>query len=469
MFHRLQWRIALYLGLLFLTALFVAGGYLVSQVPDQQYDQSVARMALIGVVAIAVTALVTLATTIVISRLVTRPVTELTAMVRRLSTAPADRPSTKTKRDEITELTSAFNEMAARVRTQIATLSDDRNLMAAVLSSMTDGVVVADEHGIVRLVNQAGGRLISADPERLAGRALIEALRDHELVNLYEEALQEDRPKTALVRFGLRRRQIQAVAVPLSGETLRTGGLLILHDITELRQAETIRQEFVANVSHELRTPLATLKALVETLEEGALDDHETARDFLNKMHVEVDDLTQLVRELLELSRIESGQEIMRFEPHDPRQLLVEAAGRLQAQAERAGLTIEVLAPADLPPALVAAEKIQQALINLIHNAIKFTNPNGRIILNASLANSTITFSVTDTGVGIPVEDVNRIFERFYKADKSRSSGGTGLGLAIAKHIVQAHGGRIWVESQVGRGSTFYFTAPAAGHSTANP
>lgn len=244
-----------------------------------------------------------------------------------------------------------------------------------------------------------------------------------------------------------------------------------MQDVTELRRTETVRREFVGNVSHELRTPLASLKALVETLEEGALDDPPAARDFLAQMHVEVDSLAQLVQELLELSRIESGQETLRPETVRPSGLLEEAARRLRRQAERADVSLSVETVTDLPNVRADPALIERVLINLIHNALKFTPRNGRITLGADLCPEGVCLYVSDTGIGIEPEDAQRIFERFYKVDRSRASGGTGLGLAIAKHIVQAHGGRIWAESAgESMGSTFRFVLPvAAPKHTAEP
>jgi two-component system phosphate regulon sensor histidine kinase PhoR len=238
--------------------------------------------------------------------------------------------------------------------------------------------------------------------------------------------------------------------------------IVVLQDLTEVRRVETVRREFVANVSHELRTPLASLKALVETLQDGALDDPSAAQRFLSQMDTEVDGLTQMVTELLELSRIESGQVTLKPEPADLRLLISTATERLHAQAQRAGIVLAAEVPEGLPKALVDSERIQHVLINLIHNAIKFTPPGGRVTVSAAVDEKEMRIAVADTGVGIAAEDITRIFERFYKVDKSRSSGGTGLGLAIAKHIVQAHGGRICAESVEGKGATFTFTVPVA-------
>jgi two-component system, OmpR family, phosphate regulon sensor histidine kinase PhoR len=244
---------------------------------------------------------------------------------------------------------------------------------------------------------------------------------------------------------------------------------VLLQDITELRRAEAARRDFVANVSHELRTPVAALKALVETLEAGALNDPDAGPDFLRRMHVEVDGLAQLVTELLELARVEAGKLELEMERCQAGELLREAVDRSRAYAERAGLQVD-LAELVNPELTVEADarRIGQVLTNLLANAVKFTPAGGRIEAGARASNPWVEFWVADTGVGIPHDQLVRIFERFYKTDPSRTGGGTGLGLAICKHLVQAHGGSIWAESAgEGRGATFRFTLPAHGASPA--
>jgi two-component system phosphate regulon sensor histidine kinase PhoR len=224
-----------------------------------------------------------------------------------------------------------------------------------------------------------------------------------------------------------------------------------------------VRREFVANVSHELRTPLASLKALVETLEEGALDDPPAAREFLAHMHVEVDSLAHLVQELLELSRIESGQVSLRLETVPAGALAEEVERRMRRQAERAGLELTLDVDSSAPPVQADPARVVQVLINLVQNAIKFTPRGGRVEVRVRDATEGVRYEVADTGIGIAAEDLPRLFERFFKVDRSRATGGTGLGLAIAKHVVQLHGGRVWAESPgEGRGATFVFTLPAA-------
>jgi two-component system phosphate regulon sensor histidine kinase PhoR len=221
-----------------------------------------------------------------------------------------------------------------------------------------------------------------------------------------------------------------------------------------------VRRDFVSNLSHELRTPLASLKALAETLQEGALEDPPAARRFVDQIQIEVDALTQMANELLELSKIESGRFSLNRSPIAASDLLHSAAQRMQVQAERASIALRVECAEDLPKVQADSQRLEQVLINLIHNAVKFTRPGGEVVLCAESGSGQIRFSVWDTGVGIPADEVSRIFERFYRVDKSRTGRGTGLGLSIAKHIVEAHQGKIWAESREGQGSTFTFSIP---------
>lgn len=284
------------------------------------------------------------------------------------------------------------------------------------------------------------------------------------------------------MEVGRQRPFLQAIATPLWNAGPQAS-LVIFQDLTRVRRLETVRRDFISNISHELRTPLASLQALVDTLRDGALDDPPAARHFLDRMETEVEALTQMVQELLELSRIESGQAPMRLIPTSVADVVFPPVERLRPQAERAGLSITIDLPPDLPPVLADAERAQQVITNLVHNAIKFTPSGGQIQVSGSglqvssdghiqpetlnlepetfSSGEWVLIAIEDTGIGIPADDLPRIFERFYKADRARSGGGTGLGLAIAKHIVQAHGGRIWVESVEGKGSTFYVALPA--------
>jgi two-component system phosphate regulon sensor histidine kinase PhoR len=238
--------------------------------------------------------------------------------------------------------------------------------------------------------------------------------------------------------------------------------LLVIQDLTNLRRLETMRSDFVANVSHELRRPITSLKAMAETLEEGALNDPVAARDFVARMHREIDGLAQLVNELLALTRIESGAEPLTLDRRAPGDLLAEAARRMGPLAARAGVAL-LVEPTSASDVRADADRIEQVLANLVHNAVKFTPRGGTVRLSAVDDDGRVSFSVSDTGAGIEAADLDRVFERFYKADRARSSEGTGLGLAIAKHLVQSHGGRIEARSDGrGKGATFRFTLPRA-------
>jgi len=263
--------------------------------------------------------------------------------------------------------------------------------------------------------------------------------------------------QTESVEVPASRQFLQLIVVP--DRDTRGGTLLLVQDLTRVRRLETVRRDFISNLSHELRTPLASLKALTETLQDGALADLEAGPRFLGRIHTEVDALSQMAQELLDLSKIESGQVTLNLKPVSPLDLLHAAADRMRLQAERAGvnLTVETATP---PNVQADAARLEGVLVNLIHNAVKFTRRGGSVTLSANADGESVVFAVRDSGAGIPSDDLPRIFERFYRVDKSRAGSGTGLGLSIAKHIVEAHGGRIWAQSREGQGSVFCFSIP---------
>jgi two-component system phosphate regulon sensor histidine kinase PhoR len=307
------------------------------------------------------------------------------------------------------------------------------------------------------MTNPAAEKIFQTAQATILERTFIEAVHDYEIDNILQQAMTSHRQQTGFIESRPTKQFLGVIATPLPG---RSDFLVIVQDLTNLRRLETVRRDFVANVSHELRTPLASLKALSETLLEGALDDPAVAAEFLNKIDVEVDKLSQMVQELMQLSQIESGQTVLKKSPEAISEVINSAINRLQSLAERAGLDLKTEVNPELPPVSIDKERIEQVLINLIHNAIKFTPSGGKIRVSAVKQGNKITVAVADTGIGIPEDDLPRMFERFYKTDKSRKSGGTGLGLSIAKHIVQAHGGEISVQSQEGKGSTFSFSLP---------
>jgi two-component system phosphate regulon sensor histidine kinase PhoR len=367
--------------------------------------------------------------------------------------------------DEVGHLTNAFNQMATKLRSQVDVLQAERSMIAAVFEAMSDGVLIVDSQGRLEMINPSAEEMFSVRREDVLGHSLAEGLRHHLLVELWQKSLESGKTESALLEIRAERLSLQAVAKPLSDDH-SASTLLLITNLTRQRYLETVRRDFISNLSHELRTPLASLKALTETLQTGALDDPPAARRFLQRMETEVDALSQMVAELLELSRIESGRVPLQLKPVNPVDVITSAVDRLRMQAERAHLSLHIDPPSNLPNIQADLQRLEQVMVNLLHNAIKFTPPGGDIHVSARLepggegTPESIVFIVRDTGVGIAAEDLPRIFERFYKADRARASGGTGLGLAIARHTVEAHSGRLWAESVEGKGSTFYFSIP---------
>ncbi len=358
---------------------------------------------------------------------------------------------------ELQNLSSALAAMIAAFDLRHSTMESERARLATVLDQITDGVLIADAQGIIQFANPAAGRLFQTSNP--LNRSVAEVIRNHQLVEAWRRCQQTRQMQNESVELPTRHQYLQLVVIP---DQHSSGSLLLAQDLTQIRRLETVRRDFISNLSHELRTPLASLKALTETLQDGALEDPPAARRFIDQIQIEVDALSQMVTELLELSRIELGRFSLDFRPVAPRTLLDSAGKRMMLQAERAGLNLQVECAEDLPKIPMDIQRMEQVLVNLIHNAVKFTRPGGEILLLAEAAPGEVRFAVRDTGIGIPADEGARIFERFYRVDKSRTGSGTGLGLSIAKHIVEAHKGRIWVESMEGQGSTFVFALPIA-------
>ena len=363
---------------------------------------------------------------------------------------------TETRVSELQNLSSALTSLTSTFSLKLSTLEAERARLATVLDQITDGVLIADSLGIIQFANPAAGRLFqTAQP---VDRSIVEVVRHHQLVEAWRRCQETRQLQSESVEVPTRHQYLQLVVIP---DLHSSGSLLLVQDLTRIRRLETVRRDFVSNLSHELRTPLAALKALTETLQDGALDDPPAAKRFIDQIQTEVDALTQMVTELLELSRIESGRLTLDLKPVSPYELLDSASRRMRLQAERAGLNLKLECADGLPQVQIDLQRLEQVLVNLIHNAVKFTRAGGEITLLAEAGIGEVRFAVRDTGIGIPAEDVSRIFERFYRVDKSRAGSGTGLGLSIAKHIVETHKGRIWAESIEGQGSTFFFTVPA--------
>jgi two-component system phosphate regulon sensor histidine kinase PhoR len=367
--------------------------------------------------------------------------------------------------DEVSGLARALNRMADTLQDRLAQLGRERNQLRALLDGMVEGVVLTGADGRIVLANEAFRRIFDVRAP-VEGRRPLEAARVPALQAAIEDALAAAAPVTREIAVGGASEKIlraSLAAIREAGQVV--GTVAVFHDVTELKRLEQVRREFVANVSHELRTPLTAIKGYAETLREGALKDPEQAARFVEVIDRHAERLRALIEELLDLSSVEHGQARLVLGPVSVRDAAqqAEAVIRPAAVARRHALAVEV--PAGLPPARADRDRLAQVLINLLDNAVKFTPEGGRVRLAARAAGGRVVVEVSDTGVGIPPDDLARIFERFYRVDRSRDrkDGGTGLGLAIAKHLVQAMGGTISVDSRPGEGTTFTVSLQAAG------
>jgi two-component system, OmpR family, phosphate regulon sensor histidine kinase PhoR len=366
--------------------------------------------------------------------------------------------------DALAELAQALGGTVAQLGQSIHTLTDERNRSAAILGSMVEGVAVVAGDERILYCNGAFEQILEIPEGSSQGKKLVEALRQVELVAAVRQVLPGGEEITGEVEVGtVRPRSFAVTAAPVQATGVNSA-VLVLHDITELRRLERVRRDFVANVSHEFKTPLTAIQGFAETLLGGALHDTANRAHFVEIIRDHARRLARLTDDLLKLSRIEAGR--LELELRDVRVAAlvngcVETA-RMNAEAKR--LRIHVLLPDGLPPVRADGAQLGEVLQNLLDNAIQYTPSGGQINVTATANGQGVTFTVADTGIGIPESELERIFERFYRVDaaRSREAGGTGLGLAIARHIVDAHGGRIWVESAVGQGSRFHFRIASA-------
>lgn len=396
-----------------------------------------------------------------LSRSLSRPVMNISETAERLSLGQYDARIRETSNDEHGRLAETMNMLAERIQQKVQELSRDKSHLSAVLNNMTDGVVAVDRAGRVLSINPALSAIFALPAEAAVGRLFLEVLRHNQLNQLLTDFLKDLKPRMDEVKtFNPDERIFEVHTVPLLEGTACIGALLVLHDITRLRQLENIRRDFVANVSHELRTPLTSIKGMAETLREGALEDKNNRMDFVQSIERQSDQMIALVKDLLDLAAIESGKSAPKLEPLELAGLIKDAVSEVKRLADKRKISIRVDIGKDNPQVMADRDQIRQVLINLLDNAIKFNKDGGAIIVFVRPEGAYLWISVEDTGVGIPSQDLARVSERFYRVDKARSRdmGGTGLGLSIVKHIVEAHGGTMRIQSDLGKGSTFSFS-----------
>ncbi len=411
------------------------------------------------------------AISLLFSRGFVRRIEDLKGFSRRVAAGDFSSLHGDSGNDELGELAAELNETAGRLSATIRSLTDERNRSAAILRSMAEGVAAVDAHSRLVFCNEAFAKIWNIDVEDAVGRSAIEVIRQPDVLELIPEALATGKTLIGEISFGgARPRNFSATVAPItpfeaadSPSSASRGVVIVLHEITELRHLEQIRKDFVANVSHELRTPLTAIQGFAETLLTGALEDKANNRRFVEIIGNHAARLARLSNDLLRLSQIEAGKMNADFQPVDLKLLVDGGIEAARAAAAQKKLTIaEPDLPSNLPRVRGDANLLRDVLRNLLDNAIQYTPAGGRVDVTVTVNDGLAVVTVSDTGIGIPQSDQPRIFERFYRVDaaRSREVGGTGLGLAIAKHVVEAHGGKIWVESQVGNGSAFHFSVP---------
>jgi two-component system, OmpR family, phosphate regulon sensor histidine kinase PhoR len=364
--------------------------------------------------------------------------------------------------DALEALGTSLNQTAARLDGTIRTLTEERNLSSAILGSMVEGVAVVN--GAERLVfaNPGFAGILGIDVPPKSGSALVEIVRQSELIEAVREVLRGEARVEAEVVTGTLRQHFFAATVARVTAGKTSGAVIVLHDITDLRKLERVRRDFVANVSHEFKTPLTAIQGFAETLLAGALEDAQNRGRFLEIIVEHSRRLARLTDDLLKLSKMDADRLELEISDTSVAQFVATCLETAQRRAAEKQLEIIVEVPEGLPDIAADRRRLAEVLQNLLDNAIQYTLPGGQITLSAVQEGREVVFTVSDTGIGIPKADQPRIFERFYRVDvaRSREVGGTGLGLAIAKHLVEVHGGRLWVDSEIGQGSQFHFSVP---------
>jgi two-component system, OmpR family, phosphate regulon sensor histidine kinase PhoR len=446
-------------------------GVLRTSIPVDNIDKALNAMekkiTVAGLIIAALAALLSL----LISQRIRRPIDEIKKGAESFSRGEFDVHLPSSGLAEISGLSETMKQMAGELREQIRTITEQRNELGAVLSSMVEGVFGVDQEERVLGVNPSAARILGCNPATAQGRTIQEVIRLSELQRFVVEALSREEPvEQSLILYGEEERIVRAHGTPLrNAEGKRIGVLIVLNDVTRLAKLENIRKDFVANVSHEIKTPITAIKGFVETLQEGQNQDPEDVRRFLEIIHRHVDRLEAIVEDLLTLSRIEkeSEAEEITLEEHSVQEVLVKAVQACENKAEVKKIHLQLDCAEGLK-GRINPLLLEQAVVNLIDNAINYSEEGKSVTIKAEEKQKEILIQVLDQGCGIERKHLARIFERFYRVDKSRSRklGGTGLGLAIVKHIIQAHGGRVSVESQMGEGSTFTLHLPQSNNLT---
>ncbi|MDP3791867.1 MAG: ATP-binding protein [Candidatus Omnitrophota bacterium] len=437
-------------------------GFLRLAMPLSEIELIELKIQKIIAVALVLAIILTLILGAIISIMISKPLSEMSDVAKQMAKGNFSKRIYKQSNDEIGALAEALNYMAEEVENKAGKISYEEAKLDAVISSMFEGVILTDKSGNIIMINPSLRKLFFIDSSA-EGKRLIEVVRNNDIQDMVDRIMREKNALITEIATNTPEEKIVRISgVPIIKNGTMEGIILVFHDITELKRLERVRQDFVANVSHELRTPLSNIKGYSETLLGGAIEDKPHAMDFINIIYRESDRLAKLIDDLLDISRIESGKMKMVLLSIDSKIVVTKVLEILKKSAHDKSINITIDIPGNLPKVLADESRLTQAVLNLMDNAIKYTPKEGSIKIHGSQDNGFVKLDVSDTGIGIPEKDLPRIFERFYRVDKARSRelGGTGLGLSIVKHIIQAHGGEVWVKSAPGNGSIFSFTIP---------
>jgi two-component system, OmpR family, phosphate regulon sensor histidine kinase PhoR len=399
------------------------------------------------------------------SMIISKPIKEISTAAVSMTKGEFSRVRKISSNDEIGDLAKAFNYMSDQIESRIKEVTINKSHLEAVLLSMYEGVMVVNKYGVITLSNDSLKKCLKIE-ENLIGKKPLEVIKNFEIGNMVSEALSLSNGNTIKREITFRipnEKTILVYATPLIRNDKNDGVVLVFHNISQIRQLEKIRRDFVANASHELRTPITSIRGYAETLLDGALEDKNSAVEFLKIIHFDAERLSKLIEDLLSLSKIESDKLNLDIKPNSITEMFAPVLMAFSKAVKDKGLNIKTDIPENLPKVLCDRLAIVQVFSNLIDNAIKYTE-KGHIEVSAKETEKEISIDVKDTGIGIPQKDIPRLFERFYRVDKARSRelGGTGLGLSIVKHIIQSHKGNVEVKSSLDKGSTFTFTLPKA-------
>ncbi len=452
---RLRWRFFFFCLLPVFIGLWLAGFFLLREAGRlSQIIFSLLIVAALGILSMG------------FSQMVIRPLEEITEVVKKFVEGLFNwRIHLQHRKDEMGELGNELNRLAEAAQEKIAGLYKNLAESQALLAGMEEGVLILDLKGRVQKINEAMETNVFSLSPADVGKHYLEVFRDPELNDLIQVTLTSKQgQRRSLSLLGRPGRTFQVQSSLIQDAASGIGGVVVVfHDVTDLKRLERVRQEFVANASHELRTPLTAIKGYVEALLDGGLGNPTQAEQFLKVIDRHAGRMEKIVADMLLLAEVESSDWSLKKEALSLPQLIQAAVEALRPLAESKKQTFQLRLPSELPSIMGDGQKIHQVVINLFSNAISYTPEGGHIVVEVRPDLNGVEVSVSDTGIGIPAADLPRIFERFYRVDKGRSQelGGTGLGLSIVKHIIEAHGGRVSVESKPGQGSRFSFFLPA--------